>query len=98
MQQVPSLESDSLSYVHSQVGNEDNSSFKDSLTSIMVNQKQGKVVEYKETDSQEKLNGTYVIKTYQIRFFGGKVSNVEFKFLKPTMNGEFHVVDANFID
>lgn len=91
------IENESRRFAESQVGSS-SSDFKGELSKIMISDQQGKVISYKETDSREKLNGSYVIKTYEVKFFGGKSKSIEFKFLKPTINGNYQFVDVNFLD
>ena len=74
------------------------SDFESKLKNIMINNFQGKVTAYKETDSIEKLNGNYVIKTYSVTFYGGQTKTMEFKFIKPVTNGNYQFVDASILD
>lgn len=78
--------------------NQPEGDFKGELKNTMVRDNQGGVLSYKETGSTSKLNGTYVIKTYQVRFRGGQVKNMEFRFLQPTRGNEYIWTDAKFID
>lgn len=94
---VPGIDGESRTFAESQVSS-DKPSLKNELKKIMVSEQQGKVVEYKEIDSREKLNGSYVIKTYSVKFYGGKTKTLEFRFLKPTINGNYHFVDAKMVD
>lgn len=96
---IPSLNGESRVFAENQVaGGASDNDLKGQLAKIMVSDQQGKVIDYKEIDSREVLNGSYVIKNYSVRFFGGKSKTIEFKFLKPTINGNYHFVDAKIVD
>ena len=96
---IPSLNGDSAQYVQksfTKMGSQND--FKGQLQETMIKDHQGGVLDYKETDSKSKLNGAYVIKTYQVRFKGGQVKNMQFKFLQPTTEPEYQWVEANFVE
>lgn len=95
---IPSLNGESRVFAEKQVANSTPEDLNGKLRKIMISEQQGKVIAYKEIDSQVKLNGSFVIKTYEVKFFGGKSKTLEFKFLKPTINGNYHFVDAHMLD
>lgn len=96
---IPSLNGESRQYAESfSEKNGGQNDFKGELQKIMVKDQQGSVIDYKEIDSKSKLNGAYVIKTYQVRFRGGEVRNMQFKFLQPTRGPEYQWVDAQVLE
>lgn len=94
---IPELKNESRIFAEKEIGTI-SPNLEGQLSKIMIQDQQGKVISYKEIDSREKLNGSYVIKKYEIKFFGGKTKEIEFKFLKPTMDGSYQFVDAILID
>lgn len=98
MKNIPNLNNESRDYAESFSQNGSGSKdFRSELQSTMVKDRQGAVLEYKELDSRSKLNGAYVIKIYEVRFKGGEVKQMEFKFLRPTRGPEYQWVDAQFV-
>lgn len=73
-------------------------SFDKKLSNIMIVEKQGKVVSYQETGSYDTLRGNYVIKNYQVEFFGGKKINMEIKYLRTIKDGGYQIVDSKILD
>jgi hypothetical protein len=99
MTSIPSINGESRQYAESFTSkNPSQVDFKGQLQNTMGKDNQGGVMEYKELDSKSKLNGAYVIKTYQVRFNGGQVKKMQFKFLQPTREPEYQWVDAQFVD
>ena len=95
---IPSLNDSGRQFAESQVNDGGSPNLSSQLRKIMVMDQQGKVVSYKESDSRTVLNGAYVVKTYVVRFMGGKSRTLQFKFVKPTISGNFQFVDAALVD
>jgi len=94
---MPDLNGESRKYANS-VAEVSEKSFESQLKSVMVNEKQGKIVNYKEIDVRNVLNGNYIIKTYSVEFFGGKKTTIEIKYLRTIKDGGYEIVDAKFLE
>lgn len=75
-----------------------NKSFSEELKEIIVKDKQGGVTEYKMTSETVKLNGDMIKREYNVKFSGGEERTILFIFYKPTLDGNYHLMDSKFLD
>lgn len=73
-------------------------SFQSQLSELMVEEKQGKVIEYKKTDEVVKLDGDLIKQEYTVKFQGGATRTIELIFIRPTVKGNMHLSEAKFLD
>lgn len=55
----------------------------------------GKVVNAKEIESAERLNGMQKTVTYELEYMNGKKRQVQLKLIKPSSNSGFHVMGVD---
>lgn len=75
-----------------------NKSFSEELREVMVDDKQGKVTEYKMTQETVKLNGDMIKREYNVKFSGGKERTILLIFYKPSLGGGYQIMDSKFND
>lgn len=90
------IDSDSKRYAETKFADNTPPNFANELNKVMKDQRQGHVVSYKLVDSREALNGGYVVRNYEVLFFGGQKKVMEFKFVQPTTDNTYQFVDARF--
>lgn len=93
---ITGLNSESRKYSDKNKNKDDG--FDTQLKKVMVDQRQGKVVEYKVASETIKMGGDMIKREYTVRFAGGQQHTILFIFMRPTINGNHHVQDIKFND
>lgn len=68
------------------------------LKDIMIKDKQGAIIKYEKISEDIKLNGDMIKREYSVKFRGGVTKTIKFIFIKPSMDGNFHLMDSKLID
>lgn len=75
-----------------------NKSFGEELRQVMVDDKQGKVTEYKMTQETVKFNGDMIKREYSVKFNGGKERTMLLIFYRPSLGSGYQIMDSKFND
>ena len=95
MDNITGLNSDSRKYAEKYSEPQDLSS---RLKDLMIKDKQGAVIKYEKTSEDVKLNGDMIKREYTVKFRGGATKIIKFIFIKPSMDGNYHLMDSKLID
>lgn len=93
---ITGLNSDSRKYAENKSPEDKDLSSR--LKELMIKDKQGSITEYKMTNETVRLNGDMIKREYTVKFKGGANKIIQFIFIKPSIDGNYHLMDSKLID
>lgn len=92
---ISGLNSESRKYAEKYSESQDLSS---RLKELMIKDKQGAIIKYEKVSEDIKLNGDMIKREYSVKFRGGATKTIKFIFIKPSIDGKYHLMDSKLID